>query len=122
MGAALPWSGWQELGLSGLAFALLVLLLRRPPVVAALRPALQHRLETPDTAFIVWFGPIGVAALYYAMLAREKAGLEVVWHGASLVIVASILIHGLSASPLTRLYAHRAAGPGSASPRAEHPG
>jgi sodium/hydrogen antiporter len=49
-----------------------------------------------------WFGPIGVAALYYASLSVGEA-----WVVGSLIICASILVHGLSVTPLTRLYGKR---------------
>jgi sodium/hydrogen antiporter len=54
-----------------------------------------------------WFGPIGVAALFYANLSVREAGVEEAWVIGSLIICASILVHGLSATPLTRLYGKR---------------
>ena len=53
-----------------------------------------------------WFGPIGIAALYYAIDAKEKTGKEDVWVLTSLVVFASTLIHGLTSSPFEKLY-HR---------------
>lgn len=104
LGLALPVAEWRELGWTGLLFAVLILLFRRPPVVLALAPALRTRLKTADLGFVAWFGPIGVAALYYAMLAKSKTG-EDLFAEVSLVIVASIVAHGISAAPLTRRYA-----------------
>ena len=60
--------------------------------------------------FLGWFGPIGVAALYYANLSVGEAGVEEAWVIGSLIICASILVHGLSATPLTRLYGKLARG------------
>lgn len=51
-----------------------------------------------------WFGPIGVAALYYASLSLHKTGVEVVWTITSLLICASLIAHGLTSTPLTKLY------------------
>lgn len=107
LGLALPFAGWEELGSAGLLFAGLILLLRRPPVALALAPALRPRLDRADVTFIAWFGPVGVAALYYAMLASAKTGHDL-FPEVSLVIVASIIVHGLSAAPFTRLYGRRA--------------
>jgi NhaP-type Na+/H+ or K+/H+ antiporter len=107
LGLALPFAEWREIGWIGLLFAGLVLVLRRPPVVLALGPAVRSRLEGRDTAFLAWFGPIGVAALYYAMLAKAKTGHDL-FPEVSLVIVASIVVHGITAAPLTRLHAQAA--------------
>jgi sodium/hydrogen antiporter len=110
LGAALPWQAWLELGWYGLALALLVLLLRRPPVVLLLAPLLRTRLRQPDIVFLGWFGPVGVAAVYYAMLAVRETGIEAVWPAASLIVTASVVAHGMSATPLMRLYARRTQG------------
>jgi NhaP-type Na+/H+ or K+/H+ antiporter len=45
-----------------------------------------------------------VAALYYATLSVREAGVGVAWTVGSLVICASIVTHGLTAAPLSRLY------------------
>jgi sodium/hydrogen antiporter len=105
LGSALPWSEWAERGWRGLALAAGVLLLRRLPAMLAagrLIPDLQHR---HDTLFVGWFGPIGVAALYYGALASRALDSGELWSLATLVIAASILVHGLTADPFIRLYA-----------------
>ncbi|HEV7268656.1 MAG TPA: cation:proton antiporter [Falsiroseomonas sp.] len=109
-GVTLPFGEWARLGWPLAALALLVLALRRPPVVLALLPPLRHWLRGRDIAFSGWFGPVGVAAIYYACFARAHVQEAVVWHAASAVIFASIIIHGATAAPLTRLYARRAGG------------
>ena len=108
LGMTIPWKGWLELGWVGLLLALAVLLLRRLPAVLALRPLLGRVRGTRDALFLGWFGPIGVAALFYANLAVREAGVEEAWVIGSLIICASILVHGLSATPLTRLYGRHA--------------
>jgi NhaP-type Na+/H+ or K+/H+ antiporter len=105
LGAALPFAGWAALGWRGALFAALVLVLRRPPVVLALAPWLGALPARPDRRFVAWFGPVGVAAVFYAALALRQTGLEVVWHAATLAVVASLLAHGFSATPLTKRYA-----------------
>lgn len=105
VGVLLPWEAWGELGWRGPVFAVAVLLLRRMPLVWVLR----RPIDTPrpmDALWLGWFGPIGVAAVYYL---TEVGHLGVddprVWAAGSMVVAASTLVHGISASPLTALYA-----------------
>lgn len=104
LGMSLPWESWLRLGWSGVALAVAVLLLRRLPAVLALWPLAGQIRGWRDALFLGWFGPIGVAALYYANLSLRETGLEAVWAAGSLIICASILVHGVTAAPLTRLY------------------
>ncbi len=104
LGLALPWQQWLELGWAGLLLVAAVLLLRRPPAVLTVTPILPQACGIRDTLFLGWFGPVGVAALFYAALALREIGAEEVWAVGSLVICASILVHGVTAAPLTRLY------------------
>ena len=104
LGIALPWEGWLELGWSGVLLAAAVLLLRRLPAVLALRPLLGELRETRDILFLGWFGPVGAAALYYAAFSLHDTGIEEVWIVVSLIICSSVLIHGLTDTPLTKLY------------------
>ena len=75
LGMALPWEGWLELGWKGLLLVAAVLLLRRLP-----------------------------AALYYAAFSLRETGMEEVWVVGSLVICTSVVVHGITATPLTKLY------------------
>lgn len=105
LGMALPWEGWLELGWGGLLLVAAVLLFRRLPAVLALRPLLGPlRSRGSDVLFLGWFGPIGAAALYYAAFSLRETGIEEVWVVGSLVICTSVLVHGVSATPLTKLY------------------
>jgi sodium/hydrogen antiporter len=105
LGMALPWEGWLELGWGGLLLVAAVLLLRRLPAVLALRPLLGPlRSKGKDVLFLGWFGPIGAAALYYAAFSYRETGIEAAWTVGSLVICASVLVHGITATPLTKLY------------------
>jgi hypothetical protein len=49
--------------------------------------------------FLGWFGPIGAAALCYAAYSLRETGIEEVWVVGSLVICASVVIHGVTATP-----------------------
>ncbi|MDQ3911781.1 MAG: cation:proton antiporter [Actinomycetota bacterium] len=104
LGMALPWEGWFELGWVGLVLAAAVLLLRRPPVTLALSSLIAPAKGRKDALFLGWFGPLGAAALYYAAFSVRETGLEQVWVVGSLLICASVLAHGVSATPLTKLY------------------
>lgn len=106
LGVTLPWAQWGELGLAGIAPVIGVLALRRLPVVLALRPWLD--LRRVEGVFVGWFGPIGVAALFYLADGREQGAVgETVWALGTLLIAASTLVHGLTAAPGRRLLAGR---------------
>ncbi|HEV7346220.1 MAG TPA: sodium:proton antiporter [Devosia sp.] len=108
-GIALPLAEWLQLGWPLLGACVAVLLLRRPPVLALLLPLLRPTLQPRDVAFLGWFGPIGIAAVYYAALARGHTEDPTIWYAASAMVTASIFAHGISAAPLTRLYARHSA-------------
>ena len=104
LGTMLPWDGWADLGWQGAAFALAVLLLRRLPVWLLIRPLLSSVRSWGETAFSGWFGPIGIAAIFYATELQQRPGIgrpELIWHTISLVVFASIVAHGITATPLT---------------------
>lgn len=109
-GALLPWQEWQALGWPGLAAAAGLLVLRRLPAWLLLAPALPSLQAGRDRLFNGWFGPIGIAALFYGIHAREQTGDETIWAMVSLTVFVSALAHGVTATPLTRLYARRAGG------------
>lgn len=103
VGAVLPWQAWDDLGWGGIGLAAGVLLLRRLPLLVLLRGPL--RLGMLDSVWLGWFGPIGVAAIFY-LTHLETLGVTepVVWHAGSLVVAASIVAHGVTASPGRALY------------------
>lgn len=104
LGLILPWQEWMELGWRGLAVAGLVIALRRLPAMVLIRSILPVTQSRRDNLFLGWFGPIGVAALFYASHAWSRTGLEIVWVVGSLVVCLSVVLHGVTAAPLTVLY------------------
>lgn len=108
-GALLPWAQWRDLGLAGLAFSLLLLLLRRPLAWLLLRRWLPSLHGTREVLFAGWFGPIGIAAVFYALHWGEVLKLPRLWSAVSLVALLSLLLHGVSATPLSRVLLEGAA-------------
>lgn len=104
LGLMLPWREWLNLGWPALVLVVGVLLLRRLPLFLLFGGRLQDLPKRSDGAFAGWFGPIGVAALFYAALAHHKVDVPELWPVVSLLVVASIVIHGLTAMPFSRLY------------------
>ncbi|ELY60007.1 Sodium/hydrogen exchanger [Natronococcus jeotgali DSM 18795] len=103
-GTALPVEQWASLGVAGVILAASVLLLRRLPMVLVFRRAVSETDGDRDPLFAGWFGPIGIAALFYATVAHRILGSELVWGAVSLVVATSVLVHGVTSSPFTKLY------------------
>ena len=104
-GMALPVSAWGELGWGTLALlAALILLLRRIPMMVALSPLLRPLQNRVDVLFNGWFGPIGIAAVFYAVLAANEIGNDLIWTVGSFLVFVSIVIFGVTSTPFTLLY------------------
>lgn len=97
-GTVLPFRGWWDLGLPGVLFVLWVVLLRRLPVaVAALRTT---RTGWRTAGFLGWFGPLGVAGIYYLAYVERYAlpDYERLFAAGSLAVVASVLVAAVTAT------------------------
>ena len=103
-GAAIPWGAWLGLGWWGVAFAVGILLLRRMPAWFVLGRLMPWTRSFRSAAFAGWFGPIGAAALFYAMMIQDETGSAALWPAISLAIGASVLAHGVTSTPLTQLF------------------
>jgi NhaP-type Na+/H+ or K+/H+ antiporter len=93
----------------GLGLAAFTLFVARPVAVAiVLRRA---AVSGSARAFIAWFGPRGLASLLLALLVVQAnvAGGETILAIAGVVVTVSVVLHGISATPLTGLYARRIA-------------
>ena len=106
-GAAIPWGAWAGLGWRGAAFAAGILLLRRMPAWLLLGRLMPWTRPVGRAVFAGWFGPIGAAALFYAMLIQDETGSAQLWPFISLAVGASVLAHGMSATPVTRMVGAR---------------
>jgi len=103
-GAAIPWGAWAGLGWRGAAFAAGILLLRRPPAWLLLGRLMPWTRSLPRMLFAGWFGPVGAAALFYALEIQDRTGLAAVWPAVSLAVGASVLAHGVTGTPLTWVF------------------
>jgi sodium/hydrogen antiporter len=106
-GMILPWDQWRELGWKGVLLAAAVLMLRRMPVILLLHGHIPQLRGRVDALFAGWFGPIGIAALLYALTVLEGTSILEVWSAGSLIVFSSILVHGVTATPFTRWYGRR---------------
>jgi NhaP-type Na+/H+ or K+/H+ antiporter len=96
----------HELGAEPIVYAILSLtVIRMVPVAIAL---IGTHLRLSTVAFMGWFGPRGLASIVFTLLALEE--FEHTDGGAKLVqtatwtILLSVVLHGISASPLAARY------------------
>jgi len=79
--------------------------LRMLPVAISL---IGSKLDMRTMLFIGWFGPRGIASILYVMIVVHKIGPikdhETIYSVIALTILLSVILHGLSAGPLARLY------------------
>jgi sodium/hydrogen antiporter len=110
-GSLLPWDGWIDLGWSGVAFALWALVVRRPAAAALALAVAPTPTPRRGIAFLSWYGPLGVAAIYYTLFVEryDLAQFERLFAAATLAIAVSVLVFSLSATPGVRRYAGRRA-------------
>ena len=86
-------------------------------VIFAIRPGVLGlilafaRMSWPARLFVSWFGPRGLNSLLLALLVVQAgvAGSELVLASVGVVVLASLLVHGGTATPLSAWYGRRAA-------------
>ena len=87
-------------------------MLRRLPFTLAAGRWMPAAHRNADSALLGTFGPVGVAALYYACLARRELHDERIWTVSTQVVLTSLVMHSVAATPLAHLYArHTGRGP-----------
>lgn len=93
-----------------IALAVLSLtVLRMVPVALAL---IGCGLDRGSVAFIGWFGPRGLASIVFGLIALDTLPAtegDAVIAIVGLTVLLSVMLHGLTANPLTRRYGNRAA-------------
>lgn len=95
---------WQAV-----VYALLSLtLVRMFPVAAS---SLGTRLQNVSVLFMGWFGPRGLASIVLGLIvvaeAPMLAGRGLIEQVVALTVLSSVLLHGVTAAPLSALYARR---------------
>lgn len=103
-GLVIPWQDWLGLGWPAFIAALAILFLRRLPAVLLFQKAMPELERRKDALFLGWFGPVGVSAVFYALLIWHLTGIGEIWTVASLMVFLSVIIHGMTATPFTQLY------------------
>jgi NhaP-type Na+/H+ or K+/H+ antiporter len=96
--------GWAAVGLVAVA-----LLLARP---VALTVALAGTgLDRATKAFMAWFGPKGVASMTFALIVASRSGIAAgtrIFDLVALVVICSVIVHGLTDVPGAAWIARRA--------------
>ncbi|KAK0251810.1 hypothetical protein B0A54_11473 [Friedmanniomyces endolithicus] len=127
-GTIIPWgqynSGMLNLNVWRLVvIALLVLFFRRIPIMLALKPVIPDIKTWREALFAGHFGPIGVGAIFVAILARGELEtdyetstplavlpepgfphlniIEVIWPITTFLVICSIIVHGSSIAVFT---------------------
>ena len=99
----------QPLSLRAALYALLSLtLIRILPTAVSL---IGTRLSGLSMLFMGWFGPRGLASVVLGLIVVAEApllaGRALIEQVVALTVLLSVLLHGLSAAPLSTAYAHR---------------
>jgi NhaP-type Na+/H+ or K+/H+ antiporter len=110
-GAAMLPEALPHVTVSAALYALLSLtVVRMVPVALSL---LGTGLRPVSVAFLGWFGPRGLASILFALLVVEEGRLDIgpfLMSVVVLTVLASTLLHGVTAYPLARRFARFSAG------------
>ncbi len=126
LGTVIPWQMFNDtsIGLSAwrlTIIAIFVILFRRIPIMMALKPLIPDIKTWREALFAGHFGPIGVGAIFVAILARSELEhdspvplselpppdsphytlLTLVWPITTFLVVSSIIVHGSSIAVFT---------------------
>jgi len=109
-GAVMLVPGLEDLSWRDAVFAVLALTaLRMVPVAIALAGT---GMDRATVAFVGWFGPRGLASVVFGLIAVDALApsqSKVVLAAVTLTVALSVLLHGVSASPLAARYGAHAA-------------
>ncbi|KAI1822981.1 alkali metal cation/H+ antiporter Nha1 C terminus-domain-containing protein [Xylaria intraflava] len=126
LGTIIPWEMYNntDIGLSAWRLAVMsifVILFRRIPIMLLLKPIIPDVKTWHEALFAGHFGPIGVGAIFVAILARAELEAEhtvplamippegtkhyqvilLVWPIVTFMVISSILVHGSSIAVFT---------------------
>jgi sodium/hydrogen antiporter len=105
LGSSITMAGLQAPALAGwLLVPALLVLIRPASVLLALTAS---GLPRPERAFLAWFGVRGIGSLYYVAVAIGTGALapreaSTLYWTTAVCVVASILVHGITSTPLTK--------------------
>jgi len=126
LGTIIPWEQYNS-GVEGLyvwrlvVIAILVIFFRRLPIMLALKPFIPDVRTWREALFAGHFGPIGVGAIFVAILARAELEtgepvplahlpssdapefdlIYLVWPIVTFIVISSIIVHGSSIAVFT---------------------
>jgi NhaP-type Na+/H+ or K+/H+ antiporter len=94
-----------------LLLAAVTIFIARPLALGGILSFRAVALSTSARAFIAWFGPRGLNSLLFALLVvlTDLPGSDVLFAATGAVVVASVVAHGATATPLTGWYARKVA-------------
>ena len=127
LGSIIPWEQYNapEIGLTPwrlVVIAIFVIFFRRIPIMMALKPLIPDIKTWREALFAGHFGPIGVGAIFAAILARAEletdttiplavlpdnpasehyAIVQIIWPLTTFLVITSILVHGSSIAVFT---------------------
>lgn len=126
LGAIIPWEQFNapEIGLTPwrlVVIAIFVILFRRVPIMLALKPFIPDIKTWREALFAGHFGPIGVGAIFAAILARAELEngstepedllpgpgaenymiIRIIWPLTTFLVITSIVVHGSSIAVFT---------------------
>ncbi|KAI9051482.1 hypothetical protein LZ554_004528 [Drepanopeziza brunnea f. sp. 'monogermtubi'] len=126
LGTVIPWEQYNNvaLGLTPwrlVVIALFVILFRRIPIMLALKPLIPDIKTWREALFAGHFGPIGVGAIFIAILARAELETDtttplaqypdpaaenyilvaLIWPITTFLVISSIIVHGSSIAVFT---------------------
>lgn len=127
LGSIIPWEQYNNplIGLTPwklVVIAIFVILFRRIPIMMALKPIIPDIKTWREALFAGHFGPIGVGAIFAAILARAEletdttaplavvptdpesenyAVVQIIWPLTTFLVITSILVHGSSIAVFT---------------------
>jgi NhaP-type Na+/H+ or K+/H+ antiporter len=94
------------------ALAVVTLVVARPVSLGLLLSLRGVALSPFARAFVAWFGPRGLNSLLFALLVVAGGGVEgsqLLFAATGAVVLASVLAHGVTATPITGWYARKVA-------------
>ena len=127
LGSIIPWQQYNapQIGLTPwrlVVIAIFVIFFRRIPIMMALKPLIPDIKTWREALFAGHFGPIGVGAIFAAMLARAELEtdtttplavlstnpdsenyliVQIIWPLTTFLVITSILVHGSSIAVFT---------------------